>query len=115
MDYEATKIADRRTATRCAAEGIRFVPMVLESLGGWGPMAQGILHELARATALKEGLPEALAINQLYQALGIRLQRANARAILARIGHNAASSSTALATPSTLEAALVLTQADTTG
>ena len=40
MAYEASKFADRNTAARCAAQGIRLVPLVAETLGGWGPEAQ---------------------------------------------------------------------------
>ena len=52
-----------------------------------------------------------MATCQLYEALGVRLQRANARAILSRItAATAAGRNTALATTSS-EAALVLAAA----
>ena len=35
-EYEDKKLNDRQTAQRCAAEGLKLVPMVVESLGGWG-------------------------------------------------------------------------------
>lgn len=104
--YEAHKLADRETATLCAAQGLRLMPMVAEVTGGWGPDAQTVVAFLARAAALRSGAPVALATNQLYEALAVRLQRANARAVLARMGP---SLSSALATPSSSEAVLTST------
>ena len=106
MGYEAHKFADRDTARRCEAAGFKLVPMVAETLGGWGPEAQGFFRVLSKATAEHKGLDPSLAANQLYQALGISLQRANARAILARVSA-APLDPTALAATSRSEAALV--------
>ena len=80
--------------------------MVAETLGGWGPEAQAFFRVLGKATAELKGLDPSLATDQLYQALGIRLQRANARAILARISTTPLNPS-ALAATSRSEAALV--------
>ena len=85
MDYEAHKMEDRATAQRCSDLGFTLVPMVAETLGGWGPAAQGVLKTIAKASTEVLGLDESTAIGRLYQGLGIRLQRANARAILSRI------------------------------
>ena len=108
MAYEASKLADRDTAAQCAAQNIRLIPMVVETLGGWGPEAQAVFRKLATATAVRTGLPVSSASNQLYQRLGIQLQRANARAILSRASGSANPSNTTLATSSLSEAALVL-------
>lgn len=116
MAYEAEKLANRHTAARCAAHGIRLVPMVVETLGGWGPGAQLIFKAIARATAQKSGVPDSVATAQLYQALGVRLQRANARAILSRTAAAAAGcANTTFATTSRSKAALVLTTAANAG
>ena len=111
MNYEAQKLADRQTAQRCTEMGFKLTPMVAESLGGWGPAAQGLFREVAKATAQTSGLEESVAVSQLYEAMGIRLQRANARAILTRLAAalNTSRSNTALAATSRSEAALVLT------
>ena len=106
MGYEAQKLADRDTARRCQAAGIKLVPMVAETLGGWGPEAQAFFRVLGKATAEYKGLDASVATEQLYQALGIRLQRANARAILARVSATPLDP-TALAATSRSEAALV--------
>ena len=88
--------------------------MIVETLGGWGPAAQGFFKHLASAVALKEGLPASIATDQLYQSLGISLQRANARAILARVGTGDSITSSTLANTSTSEAALELGAGHTT-
>lgn len=114
MDYEAHKLEDRDTSQRCRALGVKLVPILAETLGGWGPAAQEFFRVLARASAHAAGVGESTATNQLYQALGVRLQRANARAILTRIAAISAAScdNTALAATSRSEAALVLAAAE---
>ena len=113
MDYEAHKLSDRQTGDRCAELGFTLVPMVAETLGGWGPAAQDVFRVVARASAEALGLDVSTATAQLYQGLGIRLQRANARAILSRISASTTAScnNTALAATSRSEAALVLSAA----
>ncbi|CAE8645136.1 unnamed protein product [Polarella glacialis] len=109
VSYEAAKLADRNTAESCATHGLRLLPMVVEIFLGWGPSAKQVFKTLARATAERSGIPHSVATSQLYQAMGVRLQRANARAILSCTAASAAScSSRALATTSRTEAALLL-------
>ena len=109
MSYEAHKFEDRQTADLCAAEGLKLMPMVAETLGGWGPSAQEVFRTIARATAERQGLDPSIATSQLYQSLGIKLQKANARAILARTSTTTtAPDNTAIASTSRSEAALVL-------
>ncbi len=116
MDYEAAKLADRDTSQRCTAEGFKLIPMVAETLGGWGPAAQGVFKQLAKATAESTGIEESVATSQLYETMGIRLQRANARAVLSRQAAITASRcfNAALADTSRSEAALVLSAASAT-
>ena len=111
--YEATKFADRDTATRCAAQGLRLVPLVVETLGGWGPEAQAFFKVLAAKLAETTGISESMATAQLYETLGIHLQRHNARALLTRLAasRSASLSSTALAANLTSEAALLASEA----
>ncbi len=109
--YEAYKLEDRRTAQQCTEAGLTVVPMVAETLGGWGPAAQNFFRNLARATAEREGIDTSLASSQLYESMGIKLQRANARAILSRTSALLSScDNTAIATTRS-EAALVLSAA----
>ena len=112
MAYEAAKLADRDTAARCVAQGIKLIPMVVETFGGWGPAARAVLGTLAHTTAQSTGIPHSIATCQLYEALGVRLQRANARAIISRLAASAAArDNTTLAATSRAEAALVLSSA----
>ena len=108
MAYESDKRADRLTGERCAAMGIKLIPMIAETLGGWGPAAQELFSKMAQATATRTGTPVSVVSNQLYQSLGIQLQRANARAILIRTVGEATTDVSALATMSRSEAALFL-------
>ena len=75
--------------------------MVAETLGGWGSMAQEVFRAIAK-------IDDSIAVSQLYEAVGVKLQRANARATLSRITAAVAAgrNSTAIATTSS-EAALV--------
>ena len=88
-----------------------LVPMVVETLGGWWPAAQNFFRNLSRATAERQGLDPSVASNQLYESMGIKLQRANARAVLSRTSALLTScDNTAIATTRS-EAALVLSAA----
>ena len=71
-------------------------------------MAQEVFRAIAKASAESSGLDDSIAVSQLYEAVGVKLQRANARATLSRITAAVAvgRNSTAIATTSS-EAALV--------
>ena len=117
MDYEAQKMADRQTAQRCSELGFKFVPMVAETLGGLGPTAQEFFRTVAKATAEASGVEHSVATSQLYEAMAIKLQRANARAVLTRASAASAAcrDKTALAATSRSDAALVLSAAAVAG
>ncbi|CAK0823258.1 unnamed protein product, partial [Prorocentrum cordatum] len=53
--YEAAELADSDTVLRCEQLGIRLVPMVAESFGGWGAMAQDVFRSLIHARAARSG------------------------------------------------------------
>ena len=85
MRYEGAKCEYLDTKAHCQAEGIIFVPMVLEaSAGGWGPEARKIWTRLAKHQGQATGESESFCANQLLQNLGITLHKENARAILRR-------------------------------
>ena len=68
----------------CQANGVVFIPLVVETLGGWDSDAVFHLRAIAKqATSRSPSSPET-AINQLFQRLSVLLQRANAGLILAR-------------------------------
>ena len=84
-DYEVRKRAHQQTEQACHAAGMQFVPMVVEACaGGWGPAATKAWKMLAQALAARSGETLAVESDRLYQALGIALQRENARSVLRR-------------------------------
>ena len=111
--YEAKKFADRDTAARCAAQGVRLVPLVAETLGGWGPEAQGFFKVLAAKLAETTSVDPSVATAQLYETLGVHLQRHNASALLTRLAasRTASLNSAALAANLSSEAALLASEA----
>ena len=83
--YEEQKLADRSTGDRCRHFGLRLVPMIAESYGGWGLTAQKAFKVIARAGAARNGKTVSDMTSQLYSGLSIKLMRANARSLLARV------------------------------
>ena len=83
-EYEAQKFGDRDTAERCRAQGIRLVPMVAESFGGWGVEAQKVFKTLGRQIATHTGEAHGAVVAHLYENFSIKLWRAAARSALAR-------------------------------
>ena len=53
----------------CAPQGVKFLPMVLESTGAWDPAAARVLWEIARAAAAREGAELEQLHGQLLQDL----------------------------------------------
>ena len=88
--YEQHKLDDRDTAAKCREWGVRLVPMVAESFGGWGMAAQKAFKVICAAKAVRSGDDNSQATSQFYEGLSIKLARASARSLLARV---------ALATP----------------
>ena len=104
-EYEAHKLLDRDTADRCQRFGFQLVPVVAESLGGWGPSAHRVFHWLIHSLAGRSGNPTRVEAAHLFEGFAVRLQRFNARAVLRR-RFPADFDATALATSET-QAALV--------
>ena len=88
--------------------GFKLVPVVAETLGGWGPAAQGLFRVAVKATAEGSGVEDNVAVSQLYEAMAIKY-----RSILSRVSAASAAGrdNTALAATSRSEAALVLSAA----
>ena len=68
----------------CQANGIAFVPLVVETLGGWEADALFHLRSIAKQTAARSASHAPVAIRQFFQRLSVLLQRANAALIAAR-------------------------------
>ena len=69
----------------CEREGIVFIPLPVETLGGWHDKAVDQLRKLARAQARNTGKEEDEAIRHLFQRLGVLLVRGNAALFLNRV------------------------------
>ena len=73
----------------CQAQGITFIPMVMEAVGGsWGSVARGVWSALAKTSALASGelQTESTCAIFLRQRLSMTLHRENARACAKRFG-----------------------------
>ena len=78
----------RSAADDCRAQGISFLPMAVESLGGWHEVAVNQVKKLASALALQEGRQEGEVVAHAFQRLAIILQKGNAKILLNRIPHS---------------------------
>ena len=68
----------RGAEEECRAQGIAFLPMVAESLGGWHNVAEREVKKLGAALARHTGQDEGRAISHLWGRLGVLLQWGNA-------------------------------------
>ena len=69
----------------CEREGLSFIPLPVETLGGWHKKAVEQLRKLARAQARCTGKEEEESIRHLFQRLGVLLVKGNAALLLNRI------------------------------
>ena len=69
----------------CQREGIAFIPLPVETLGGWHEKAVEQLKKLARAQARSTGKDEDDAIRHLFQRLAVMLVKGNSALLLNRI------------------------------
>ena len=68
----------RGAAEDCQRQGISFLPLVVESMGGWHATAERQVKKLGSCLARHTGQSEGEAISHLWGRLGILLQRGNA-------------------------------------
>ena len=84
---------DRKVAgagEQCRQQGIAFIPVVAESLGGWHPVAAEQIRKLGSALARHTGQEEDEAISHLVTRCSILLQRGLTAFLLNRVpGHPA--------------------------
>ena len=84
MEYETLKRTHLGTASACQAQGVEFIPMVVESTGAWGPAAQVVLQQMAKAASLRSGRRASDELRLFLQVAAVTLRVANARAQLRR-------------------------------
>ena len=89
-EFPAAAIEMRKAAKNrahfdnCRAEGIVFMPLVVETFGSWDGDAVKCLKDMARQCARRWGKNNAEEIKQFFQRLSIALQRGNASLLLER-------------------------------
>ena len=59
----------------CRAVGVLFVPLVVESMGGWSDEA---IHPIVRLQGQRLGIPQSESIRHLFQLLAISLWKGKA-------------------------------------
>ena len=69
----------------CERTGLSFIPLPVETLGGWHKKVVEQLRKLARAQARSTGKEEDDSIRHLFQRLGVLLVKGNATLLLNRI------------------------------
>ena len=69
----------------CRRQGIKFIPLAVESLGGWHELAVGEIRKLAAALARQSGQEEKEARGHLLQRLSVSLIRGNRALFVNRI------------------------------
>ena len=69
----------------CERQGIAFIPLAVESLGGWHPVAVKEIKRIGSALARHTGQPEGDAIRHLFQRLAVSLAKWNAALFLNRV------------------------------
>ena len=75
----------RGAAAACQAQGVTFLPMVVESFGGWHEAAAREVGRLGAARARQSGQGEREAVRHLWGKLGMLLQRGNAAILVNRV------------------------------
>ena len=78
----ALKVAHQRKLDKswqpCHDQGIVFLPLAVESLGGWHKAAIAEIKKLGSALALHTGEDESITVSHLFQQLSIALMKGNA-------------------------------------
>jgi len=105
--YEDFKRNHLSTQRLCQDDGFAFAPVVAEACGGaWGPTARKIFHELAKTKSVLTGEPVDVVRKELYQSLGVILQRENARSVVKRMFPSTGGCHALLHAASTLQASV---------
>ena len=85
LSYEGYKCSYLNTQAHCRAEGMAFIPMIVEGHGGsWGPEAAKFWSKLAKSHALSSGELRATVLSRFLGSLPIIAHRENARTLLRR-------------------------------
>lgn len=77
-----TKIASNYSA--CNQQGVEFIPLIVETHGGWDPRSLKVIKKIAGQLSSHTGKDQAEATNHLLQKLAISLVKSNTGLILSR-------------------------------
>ena len=75
----------RHTLEACSDEGIVFVPVCQESLGGYHERSASVLKRIALAQSRAKGTDETETIKHFFQKLSIILQKGNCSLLISRV------------------------------
>ena len=62
---------------RCEAEGIEFIPLIVDTFGGWHKESLEVVSKLGRQVSRQTGKEEEEIVRQLRQRVAIQLVRDN--------------------------------------
>ena len=74
----------RKYGERCSQEGITFVPLAVDTFGGWHQSALEVLSKLGRQLARANGKREEEVVSHLRQRIAVVLVRDNVSMLLSR-------------------------------
>ena len=74
----AHKEKNKKSEEACRRQGIVFLPLAAEALGGWHPTAVEQVQKLGSALARQTGQEEGEVKSQLFQRLSLLLMKGNA-------------------------------------
>ena len=83
MDH-AHRAKCRKYEERCAREGITFLPLAVDTLGGWHPAALDSIRRLGSQVARNVGKEDQEVIRHFRQRLAILLVRDNVAMLCSR-------------------------------
>ena len=79
--YALTVCEERKMATHaasCRAVGVSFIPLAVESLGGWSDLAAKTISRIGRLLGQRLGISPSITSRQLFQRCSVSLWRGNA-------------------------------------
>ena len=86
--YAVTRAFDRKVARvgeACRQEGIAFIPLAADTLGGWHKVAVQQVKKLGTVLARQRGEDEQVEVRHLFQRLSLLLMRGNATLLVNRV------------------------------
>ena len=83
-DLETKKREHNNNEAKCEEAGYKFLPLAVETFGGWGNSGRETLRQLARKLSINKNIPMSKVVPRIYTTLSVILQKENIFAILNR-------------------------------